>query len=50
MMVYTKTPRVRMFSKFKSTKQAASFVKGLGTRYISARIAHGYIIVNHFAR
>jgi hypothetical protein len=50
MMVYTKTPRVRTFRAFTSAKQAASFVKGLDKRYISARIAHNRIIVNYFAR
>lgn len=50
MMVYTKPMRVRTFRAFKSKKQAASFVKGLGEKYISARIAHDRIIVNYFAR
>lgn len=50
MMVYTKTPRVRTFRAFTSKKQAASFVRGLGTRYINARIAHERIIVNYFVR
>jgi hypothetical protein len=50
MMVYTKPPRVRTFRTFTSKKQAASFVTGIGEKFISARIAHGRIIINHWAR
>ena len=50
MFVYCAAPRRRTFTTFTSTKRAATFVKGLGEKYISARIAHGRIIVNHFAR
>jgi hypothetical protein len=50
MMVYTKTPRVRTFRAFASTKQAASFVRGLGERFLSVRHNSGYILVNYYAR
>lgn len=50
MMVYTKVPRQRTFRKFATAKSAATWVKSNAEKFISIRYAHGFVIVNHFAR